>query len=369
MSIAEKTVRPPRKTRAAALGGLVEIRTDQVREMRQVRRQSRVREFGVIAVLAMMLVCVFCLSLSLGDMWIPLPDVARVTLGLGADPPASFIVGELRLPRVVMAVMVGLAFGISGTILQQLVRNPLASPDIIGVTYGASATAVVAILVFGASGFMLSVWALLGGLVAAAIVYGLAWSQGVTGYRMILIGIGVGAIGESLTAYFLTRAKLYEATTALRWLTGSLSEASESRMQFLGWCLVVIVPIALVLARWIRPLQLGDETARELGLKVETSRLSLIVVSVMLASIATAAAGPIAFVGLMAGPVAGLLTGKAGGGLISSGLVGALLVVTSDMVGQHLFPQSLPVGVITGIVGAPYLIWLLIRMNRIGGAN
>jgi iron complex transport system permease protein len=176
-------------------------------------------------------------------------------------------------------------------------------------------------------------------------------------------------VGESLTAYFLTRAKLYEASVALRWLTGSLNEASESRMHLLGWCLLVFVPIALVLSRWIRPLQLGDESARELGLRVETSRLSLVVASVLLASIATAAAGPVAFVALMAGPVAGLLTGKSGGGLISSGLVGALLVVISDMVGQHLFPQSLPVGVITGIIGAPYLIWLLVRMNRIGGAN
>lgn len=355
--------------RTAALAGLVDVRPEQLREVRHVRRQGRIREFGVIAVLAALLVAGFCLSLSLGDLWIPLPDVARVALGLSADPPAPFIVGELRLPRAVMAVMVGLAFGMAGTILQQLVRNPLASPDIIGVTYGASAAAVVAILVVGASGFLLSVWALLGGLGAAALVYGLAWSQGVTGYRMILIGIGVGAIGESLTAYFLTRARLYEATVALRWLTGSLSDASESRMHVLGWCLLAIVPVALLLARWIRPLQLGDESARELGLRVETARLGLIVVSVVLASVATAAAGPVAFVGLMAGPVAGLLTGKAGGGLISSGLIGALLVVISDMIGQHLFPQSLPVGIVTGIIGAPYLIWLLIRMNRIGGAN
>lgn len=352
-----------------ALAGLVDLRDDQLREVRHVRRRGRLREYGVVAVLVGLLAVAFCLSLSLGDLWIPLPDVARVTLGLSADPPAPFIVGELRYPRAVMAVMVGLAFGMAGTILQQLVRNPLASPDIIGVTYGASATAVVAILVFGASGYVLSFWALLGGLGAAALVYGLAWRQGVTGYRMVLIGIGVGAVGESLTAYFLTRAKLYEATVALRWLTGSLSDASESRMHVLGWCLVVFIPVALLLSRWIRPLQLGDESARELGLRVETSRLSLVVASVLLASVATAAAGPVAFVALMAGPVAGLLTGKSGGGLISSGLVGALLVVVSDMVGQHLFPQSLPVGVITGIIGAPYLIWLLIRMNRIGGAN
>ncbi|WP_240498328.1 iron chelate uptake ABC transporter family permease subunit [Williamsia sp. 1135] len=353
----------------AALGGLVELRDDQLREVRLVRRRGRLREYGIVGVLLVLLAAAFCLSLSLGDLWIPLPDVARMALGLSADAPAPFIVGELRFPRAAMAVMVGLAFGMAGTILQQLVRNPLASPDIIGVTYGASASAVVAILVFGASGYVLSVWALVGGLGAAALVYGLSWSQGVTGYRMILIGIGVAAVGDSLTAYFLTRAKLYEASVALRWLTGSLSDASESQVHVLGWCLVVLVPVTLLLSRWIRPLQLGDESARELGLRVETSRLSLVVASVLLASVATAAAGPIAFVALMAGPVAGLLTGKSGGGLISSGLVGALLVVVSDMVGQHLLSQSLPVGVITGIIGAPYLIWLLIRMNRIGGAN
>lgn len=330
------------------------------------RRQRNARMVSVTLVLAAITFVVFCASLSVGDLKVPLGEVVRSLVGQ-ADPGSSFIIVELRLPRALTGLLAGAAFGLSGIIFQTLVRNPLASPDIIGITWGASATAVICIIVFGLGGPAVSLGAFCGSLVTAVAIYLLSWRQGVTGYRLVLVGIGVAAMLSSVVSYVITRAEIYSAQEALVWLTGSLNGKTWSTVAVLGWCVALLIPLGLLLGRYLRALQLGDDSARSLGVPVEPARLALILVAVALASVATAAAGPVAFVAFVAGPIAKRLVGHNGLALVPAMLTGSLMMLASDFVAQHALPGTqFPVGVVTGLVGAPYLIWLLMTTNRVG---
>jgi iron complex transport system permease protein len=258
---------------------------------------------------------------------------------------------------------------LSGAIFQSIARNPLASPDIIGITAGASAAAVFVIVVMGGSSLLVSLGALIGALLSAAAVYLLALKRGVSSYRLVLVGIGVGAVLTSATSYLLTRADIYDAQRAAIWLTGSLNGRGWDHVRTLGAAMAVLVPAVVVLGRPLRVLQLGDDTAKGLGVAVEPSRAALIVVAVALAAVATASAGPVAFVAFVAAPIARRLV-RAPLTLVPAGLAGALLLLLSDLIAQRAFaPTELPVGVVTGILGAPYLVWLLARANRVGGGG
>lgn len=330
----------------------------------RVRRRREARVVAVSLLLAAACFVVFCVSLSLGEVDIPVPDVVRTLFG-GGDSGVAYIVTELRLPRALVAVLAGVAFGLSGTIFQTLVRNPLASPDFIGVTAGASAAAVLALLVFGLRGFPVSVAAFAGALATAATIYVLSWRHGVTGYRLVLVGVAMTAMLTGVVSYGLTSADVYDAREALVWLTGSLNAKSWSTVGNLGVSMAVLVPLTLFASRWLAALQVGDDTARGLGVPVERGRLALIAVATGLAAVATAAVGPVVFVAFVAGPIARRLTG--GLSLVPAALVGALVLTTSDVVAQHAIPGTqFPVGVVTSVVGAPYLLWLLGVTNRMG---
>jgi iron complex transport system permease protein len=323
----------------------------------------------VIVVLAVVVFATFCVSLSLGDFKIPVIDVVKTLFG-GGDRATEFIVNQLRLPRALTGLLVGTALGLSGAIFQSIARNPLASPDIIGVTYGASAFAVFAIVTLGFTGVAVSAFAIVGAVLTAFLMYVLAWRHGVSSYRLILIGIGIGAIATSVTSYLLTKARVEIAQQALIWLTGSLNGRDWSNVRSLAITFVVLLPFLVFLVHRLRILQLGDETAYGLGLRVEVSRLGLIVIAVLLAAVATAAAGPIGFVAFVAPPIARRLTRSPGPAMITSGLLGALVVGVSDLVAQHAFGDTqMPVGVVTGVVGAPYLMFLLARTNRVGSGG
>ena len=333
------------------------------------RAARRARSVVVIAVLAAVVFVIFCVSLSLGDFRIPVIDVVKTLFG-GGDRATEFIVNKLRLPRALTGVLVGLALGLSGAIFQSIARNPLASPDIIGVTYGASAFAVFAIVTLGLTGTAVAGLAIVGALLTAIIMYLLAWKQGVSSYRLILVGIGIGAMATSLTSYLLTKARVEIAQQALIWLTGSLNGRDWSQVRQLSITLAFLGPVLVFLVPRLRILQLGDETAYGLGLRVELSRLGLIVVGVLLAAMATAAAGPIGFVAFVAPPIARWLTRSPGPALIASALIGAFVVSLSDLIAQHALGHTqFPVGVITGVVGAPYLMFLLARANRVGSGG
>ncbi|MQA33930.1 FecCD family ABC transporter permease [Modestobacter roseus] len=331
----------------------------------RVRRAARRRL--VVTLLALAVLAAFAVTLMVGRTFYPPGDVLRVVLG--ADVPgASFTVGTLRLPRAVLAVVAGLSFGLAGVTFQTMLRNPLASPDVIGITSGASAAAAFAIVILGWSGTAVSVTAIVSALGVALLIYTLAFKDGVAGTRLILIGIGVAAMGTSTTSYVLSKAGAWDYAETLRWLTGSLNGSTWEATVPALVALLVLGPVLLVQTRALSALQLGDDTASALGFRVERTRVLAIVAAVGLLAFATAACGPIAFVSFLAGPIAARLVGPNGSLLVPSALVGALLVLVADLCGQYAFDTRYPVGVVTGVLGAPYLIYLIVRSNRTGGS-
>ena len=321
---------------------------------------------GLVLTLAVM--AAFAVHVSVGDFPIPLRDVVPAIFGSG-DDGTVFVAHELRLPRALVALLVGAAFGISGSILQAVARNPLASPDILGIMAGASAAAVFAITV-GDAGFVgIAVAALLGALGIAVAIYVLAYRQGVSSYRFVLVGIGLGGAATAITSYLVAEAALFEAAEAVVWLTGSLNAAGWETVLPLAVVLAVLVPASLALVHRLRALQLGDELAAGLGVRVETSRLLLLLVAVGLAGVGTAAAGPVAFVAFLAPPIARRLVGSPLT-VVPAALTGALLVLAADVAGRRLFaPTEIPVGIFTGLCGAPYFLYLLARANRSGAGG
>jgi iron complex transport system permease protein len=332
--------------------------------VRAARLRRRRRAWAVSGVLLAMLTAVALLALATGRSTVPVATV--VSTLLGQDTGAEFTVLSLRLPRAVGAILVGAALGLSGAIFQSLLQNPLASPDVLGVTTGASAAAVVAVLGFQAGGVVVALAALGGAAATALLIYALAWRRGVTGYRFVLVGIGVAAVLSAVISYQLTATRVEEAQQALLWLTGSLHSVRAEDGVRLAVALAVLLPLTGVAARRLVVLQLGDEAAGGLGVQVERSRLALVAVAVALVAVATATAGPVGFVALVAPPIARRLV-PTGLALVPSALVGALVVLAADQAGQlALADVRLPVGVVTGLVGGPYLLWLLVRANREG---
>ncbi|TDP90165.1 iron complex transport system permease protein [Leucobacter luti] len=330
------------------------------------RRRTR-RRWIAITALATAVLAGFALSLMLGRTVTPPQEVWAVLTGQ-SQSGAAFTVGELRLPRATLAVLAGFAFGIAGATFQTLLGNPLASPDILGVTSGAGAAAVFGILVLGLNESATSLIALGGALATAAAIFLLANRGGFAGMRFILIGIGLAAILQSVTSYLLSRAAEWDMQRAMQWLTGSLTGATWAQVLPLALASVVLLPVLLWHSRDLELLRLGTDTAQGLGVSVGWVRIVLIVAAVALLAFATAACGPVMFVAFMAGPIAARVVGSGGSLLLPAGLMGALLVLVSDHVGQFLLGGRTPVGVVTGVLGAPTLIFLLIQLNRKAGA-
>jgi iron complex transport system permease protein len=327
------------------------------------RRRRALRRRVVVLTLAVLVAAGFAVTLMVGQRFYPPSEVFRVILGEQV-PGASFTVGRLRLPRAVLAVVAGFSFGLGGVTFQTMLRNPLASPDVIGITSGASAAAAVAIVALSLDGPAVSLLAIVCALLVALLVYGLAFRNGVAGTRLILVGIGMYAILNSVTSYVLSQAAEWDLQEAMRWLTGSLNGTTWSDVVPAVVALVVLTPVLLSRSRDLTAIRLGDDTAAALGVHVERTRVTVVVAAVGLIAFATAAAGPIAFVAFLSGPIAARLAGTGGSLLVPAGLVGALLVVTADFAGQFAFATRYPVGVVTGVLGAPYLVYLIVRTHR-----
>jgi iron complex transport system permease protein len=337
-----------------------------VSELRRERARRARRSFVVTTALGLVAFVVFVVNMMVGSARLSFFDVVGSVLRITSNRRIDFIVLELRLPHALAAVAVGFALGVSGLLFQQLLRNPLAAPDFVGVSSGASVAAVAGIVLWGAGGVSIPTLAIVGALLSAVLMYVLAFRDGLRGYRFILVGIGVSAFMFGVVGYLLTRASLFDARRAMHWLVGSIGQSGPTELRALLVVLVVLVPVAIMLQRALRVLELGDDLARGLGGRVELSRLALIAVSVVLVGLATAVAGPIMFVALVAGPVAGRLLGPATGGVLAAGFTGSGLLVLADLVARHALPTELPTGVVTGAVGAPYLLWLLATANREG---
>ncbi|WP_026478899.1 FecCD family ABC transporter permease [Alkaliphilus transvaalensis] len=339
----------------------------KINNVKEGYRQRRFRWLTVTLLLAL-LTLVLCVSLLLfGNTRYPLDTVIRVLLGEQVQG-ATFAIGTLRLPRMLSGLLVGIAFGMAGSTFQTILRNPLASPDVIGITAGSSVGAMICILVLKLSGTVVSIVAVISGLLVASLIYALSKIGSFSGGKLILVGIGIQAMLNAVISFLLLRASQYDVPAAYRWLSGSLNGMQMANIPSLLIVLVVFGSIVILLGRHLKILELGEQSAITLGVKTDLVRLLLVLSAVFLIAFATSVTGPIAFVAFLAGPIATKLVGTGAPNEFPAGLVGAILVLGADLIGQFAFNTRFPVGVITGILGAPYLLILLIRMNQRGGS-
>jgi ABC-type enterobactin transport system permease subunit len=325
----------------------------------------RWRQLVVPLVALAVLLLLSAVSLGRGEFPIGIGDVLRTLAGLG-EKAQEFIVLELRAPRIVVGLLVGFALGIAGALFQTFARNPLASPDVLGITQGASVGAVAAIVLSGGAASFLGVplAALTGALLTGSLLFVLTWRAGIDGYRLVLVGIALWSALAALTDWLLTNAEIHDAAAAYVWITGSLNARTWDHTVPLALSVLVLAPLALAAGRVLGVLQFGDDTARGLGVRLPLAQGAVVLVAVGLVATSVAAAGPITFVALVVPQIAVRLTGGSRPPLLASGLLGAVLVVGADLATRTLLPQALPVGILTAAIGAPYLLWLLIRGRR-----
>ncbi|MZF89305.1 iron chelate uptake ABC transporter family permease subunit [Streptomyces sp. SID5643] len=329
-----------------------------------IRLDARAVTVVLLLILAALVASV--VLIGTGDFPIPAADVLRTLVGEG-NPGQEFIVTELRLPRVLVGLLVGASLGLGGALFQAISRNPLGSPDVLGLGQGATAGALVVIVLGSGSANQVAAGALVGGLVTGLAIYVLAWKRGVHGYRLVLVGIGVSAIVTAVNGYLLTKSDIVDAARAVVWMTGSLDGRDWDQVWPLLALTAVLVPLVLVNARGLRMMEMGDDVSYALGVRVERVRLLLMVAAVLLTASATAAAGPVSFVALTAPQLARRLTRSPGPNLLPSLCMGAALLVVADWVSQRAFgAEQLPVGVVTGVLGGVYLLWLLVSERRAG---
>lgn len=342
-------------------GGTRAVRTPGGLSFRLETRTLTVVVLLVLAALAASVVLI-----GTGDFPIPASDVLRTLVGQG-NPGQEFIVRELRLPRVLVGLLVGACLGLGGALFQSVARNPLGSPDVLGLSQGSSAGALVVIVLLSGNATAVTAGALVGGLATGLAIYLLAWKQGVHGYRLVLVGIGVNAVATAVNGYLITKADFVDAARAVNWLTGSLNGRDWAQVWPLLALCAVLLPLVLANARGLRMLEMGDDVSYALGVRVERVRLLLMGSAVLLTAAATAAAGPVAFVALTAPQLARRLTRSPGPNLLPSLCMGAALLVTADWASQRAFgADQLPVGVVTGVLGGAYLLWLLVAERRKG---
>ncbi|MCK9793194.1 iron chelate uptake ABC transporter family permease subunit [Isoptericola sp. 4D.3] len=329
-----------------------------------LRARRRRRLAVVLTTLAVLLVAVATLALTLGEASLA-PGRALAALFGAGDAGDVFVVHRLRLPRIETAVLAGAAFALAGALFQTTLRNPLASPDILGIASGASLGAVWALLVAGLTGLAVSGAAFAGAVTVALLIWLFAWRKGLHSIRFVLVGVGFAYLCSSLLAWLLARADVREAQSALLWTVGSVADVRGAELVTLAVAVAVLGTGVAVASRWQAPLALGDDNARALGVPVDAARVVSLLLAVGLVAVATSFVGPLAFVALVAPAIARRLVDDGGAALTVSVLTGALLVLAADVVGQHLlFGIQAPTGIVTGMIGAPYLLWLLATDGR-----
>jgi iron complex transport system permease protein len=311
-------------------------------------------------------------SIGVGQMYISPKDTVKALFGFG-DEMQNLVVQSLRLPRILLAFLAGMALAVSGAILQGIIRNPLASPDYIGITSGAAFATVGFFAIFSDRSNSLSVsihWlplaACIGALSVGLFIYFLSWKKGVSPIRLILIGIGLEAVTGALRDLMILMGPIFLASRAHIWITGSVNGANWKEVVVLLPMLAVLLFIAFVYVRKVNVQELGEEMATNLGSHVQKERFVLLVLSTSLAGGAVAFAGGIGFVGLMAPHIGRKLVGSAFGGLLPvSALIGGIIVVVADLIARTAFaPLEIPAGVFTSAIGAPYFIYLLYKNRK-----
>ncbi|WP_460796377.1 FecCD family ABC transporter permease [Microbacterium sp. GXF0217] len=309
-------------------------------------------------------IAVGIVALGVGDSPFSVSEVIATLFGFG-DPRAELVILEWRMPRIAAGILFGIALGVGGAIFQSLTRNPLGSPDVIGFDAGAYTGALLVITTIGVSTATTALAAITGGIATALVVYLLAFRRGFHGFRLIIVGIGVASMLASLNSWIILNADLNIALLASAWGAGSLNLITAEQVGVAACFIVPLAVAAAALADRMHMLELGDDASAALGIRTGPLRIALIVVGVGLTAVVTAMAGPIAFIALAAPQIARRLTGSASVTLTGSAAVGALLLVSSDLLAQRLFaPTQLPVGIVTVCLGGIYLTWLLIHEAR-----
>ena len=314
-----------------------------------------------IALLALVAVTIALFSLCYGRTIYPLTTVWNVLTG----QESSFTIKTLRLPRMLAAVLSGFAFGVSGYVFQTLLKNPLASPDIIGVSSASSVVAVFCILVLHINNIWTSIASVTAALIISLVIYFISSPKGTFSYeKMILVGIGIQAFLRAIVNFLLVRTSEYDVGATLQWLSGSLNNVKLESIPRFFFAVLITTIIILALQRHLETIQLGNDIATTLGVNTKIATAILILCAVFLIAFSTAVTGPIASVAFLSGPIAARLAGRSRSAVIPAGLVGILLVQLSDLVGQYVLPTRYPVGVITGILGAPYLLMAIAKKSR-----
>lgn len=341
------------------------MRNEAIEFIRTGRRQRHHRWLLVTLSMTALAVALCLAMLLMGNTIYPLMDVLRVLAGEEIKG-ASFAISTIRLPRMLAGLFAGFAFGIAGHTFQTMLRNPLANPNVIGITTGSSAAAVFCIVILHTSGTIVSIASVAAGLATILLIYFLSRGRSFSIGRLILIGIGIQAMLNALISYMLLVGAEQDLPAAFRWLSGSLNGSQMSELPPLILSVAIFAPIIMLLGRHLSLLELGEQSATSLGVSTDKTRVVLIFSSVIIIALATATTGPIAFVSFLAGPIAKRMVGANFSNALPAGLVGINLVLLADLIGQFAFVARYPVGIITGILGAPYLIYLLIRMNQRG---
>lgn len=335
-----------------------------------VRRGSRValraswRSIAVLSTLGAAALVLAVLALGVGEY--PVSPAQVIAVLTGSDHGfTSVVVLQWRLPRIVAALVIGAALGVSGAIFQALTRNPLGSPDVIGFGFGSYTGALVAIALFGGGYYLTAGGAVIGGLLTAVAVYLLAYRNGIAGFRLIIVGIAVSAVLSSLNQWIILKLKLHQAVTAAIWQQGTLNGLRWEQVGPVLVCVAIALLGVVAIGPQLQVLQMGDDVAGALGVSPERARLAYFGAGVLLIAVATAAAGPISFVALAAPQLVRRLTATPGVGLVSSAVMGAVLLLASDLIALRIFaPAELPVGAVTVVAGGLYLVWLLIIQAR-----
>lgn len=316
---------------------------------------------GLLMVLGLLLLTV---AMGLGTLQIAPIDVWRALAG-HADGGIQTVVTQWRAPRAAMALLLGASLGLSGAIFQSIIRNPLGSPDIVGFNTGAFTGVLLVVMVWEGDYYQIVSGAVIGGIAAAALVYLLAWRKGINGFRLIIVGIAVSAVLYAFNTWLVITGSLEHAMTATLWGTGTLNGMTWTKAQPALWLTPLATLAVLLLGKRLQLLEMGDDSARALGVNAEASRLWLMLFGIVLTALVTATAGPISFIALAAPQIARRMTHASATPLVSAALVGATLLLAADMIAQHAFRQvQLPVGAVTVSIGGVYLIWLLIRESR-----
>jgi iron complex transport system permease protein len=335
-----------------------------------VRREPAValraswRSITVLSTLGAAALVLAVLALGVGQY--PVAPGQVIAILVGQDQSfASVLVLEWRMPRILLALLIGAALGISGAIFQALTRNPLGSPDVIGFDFGAYTGALIAIAVLGGGYYTTAISAVVGGLATAVVVYLLSYKNGLAGFRLIIVGIAVSAVLSSVCQWIILKIRLHQAITASVWQQGSLNGLEWAQVFPVVGGLAIAVAMLLVVGPQLPILQMGDDAAGALGIRPERVRLAYFGIGVLLIAVAAAAAGPISFVALAAPQLARRLTGAPGVGLTSAAVMGAFLLLGSDLIALRIFaPAELPVGAVTVTLGGLYLVYLLVVQAR-----